>query len=264
MSGNRTPDLSTIFRKAIAVAAAGLRVMEPAKVISYNEENQTATVLSLFKEADSTTEDAKELPQLIECPVWHLRVGLAAIYLPIRPGDKVALLFADKSLDNWQDSEGENPIDPQDTRTHDLTDALVIPGMYGPNDPIPNVDPADIRIVLYDTDGNVRSQFYLGGNTGDIVSLPENLIMLGDSLEANTEFTSMGETLKTFLQGLTDKIDANNIAINATWVLLTSHIHPVTTAPGSTGVSPTLSTLTGMVNPDNPENDLLATKVKVK
>ncbi len=182
MSGNRTPDLSTIFRKAIAVAAAGLRVMEPAKVISYNEENQTATVLSLFKEADSTTEDAKELPQLIECPVWHLRVGLAAIYLPIRPGDKVALLFADKSLDNWQDSEGENPIDPQDTRTHDLTDALVIPGMYSPNDPIPNVDPADIRIVLYDTSGAIRSQFYLGGDTGDIVLLSENLLRLGAAL----------------------------------------------------------------------------------
>lgn len=182
MTTNRTPDLSTIFKKAMAMAAAGLRVMEPAKVISYNKDNQTATVLPLFKEPDNTTEDAKELPQLVECPVWHLRVGLAAIYLPIRPGDKVALLFADKSLDVWQDSNGENSLDPQDTRTHDLTDALVIPGMYSPNDPIPNVDPADIRIVLYDTDGNIRSQFYLGGDTGDIVSLSENLVMLGSAV----------------------------------------------------------------------------------
>ncbi len=178
----RKPDLSTVLKNAMSDFSKNLHVMMPAKIVEYDETKQLAKVQPLFQNT-STINNAEPLtlPQLFEVPVKHTRVGLAVIYLPIRPGDKVGLVFADRSLDNWQNSLGNDPLDPQDLRSHDLTDGWAIPGMYPPDDPILNVDPADIRIILFDIEGNVRSQFYLGGDTGDIVLLPENITMLGDA-----------------------------------------------------------------------------------
>lgn len=151
----------------------------PGIVTEYNIDENRATVKPLLKDTPVDGEP-EEMPEIPDVPVVWPRVGLAVIYMPMRPGDKVAIFFSTRPLDKWESGDGNDPVDPQDPRHHALSDAFIIPGLYPFGDPIPEPrDPADVRIILYDSSGAPRSQFYLGGDTGDIVMIPENHNKLG-------------------------------------------------------------------------------------
>jgi len=191
----RTPELSEILRNSLDSLSASIRVMMPAKVIEYDETTQLAKVQPLFQDT-FPGKTAQNLPELFDVPVVWMRVGLAVIYLPLKAGDQVALLFSDMSLDLWQESDGQTPLDPQDTRRHNLTDAVAVPGLYAPTNPIPTVDGDDVRIILFDSDGNVRSQIYLSGSSGDVVVIAEDKVRLG--AESASQQAILGNDFLTF------------------------------------------------------------------
>lgn len=243
---NRTPDLSTVIREALDIWSSAIRVMMPGKIISYDKDKQLADVQPMLQETLSNG-DLINLPEIKNVPVQWFRVGLAVIYMPLRPDDLVMLIFSDKSLDKWEgeDNDGLTAKDPQDVRSHDLSDAIAVPGLYPPGVPIPNVDPADMRLILFDSSGNVRSQFYLGGDTGDIVELPERYVMLGSKELGDTEFAVLGTALTTLLNTMW------KIQLDGHW-----HADPIA---GITG--PALYPGAGLTPMSATE---LATKVKLK
>ncbi len=257
----RTPTQDEVISGFVDGSIKKAWTLLPGKIEAYDHDTQKADVKPMLK--DSLPGDpAEDLPIIRNVPVQWMRIGLAVIYMPMRPGDLVSLLFSSRSLDKWESTNGQDPIDPQDTRHHALSDAIAIPGLYPFGDPIPNVDPADIRIILYDANGNIRSQFYLGGDTGDIVSIPENLIQLGEA-EAQ-EFAAMGESVKAFLESMISAINTNYGLAVTNNALLRAHVHPgVTAGPASTGPSPTLPPIADPSNLSNPTNAVLATKVKL-
>ena len=212
----RTPDFATVIRQALDRRDSILRVSIPGIITSFDKDTFLCNVQPLLKDVD-TEGRAVDLPIINNVRLWVYRVGLAVIYLPVRVGDKVGLIFSDRSLDLWEDSDGENTLDPQDTRKHNLTDAWAIPGLYPTGDVIPStVDPADIRIILYDIDGNIRSESYIGGDTGDIVTLPERDFRVGD--KDATEHGVLGDILKTELSSVTQSFIDNAATIVSTGV----------------------------------------------
>lgn len=182
MPDSTTPSLSTLLRRTMQEAVKGLYTFMPGKVIEYDHEKQEAVVQPILKinlPDDPVTGAPRtaQLPLIPNVPVRWPRVGggtgtiKAYIYMPLRPDSLVGLFFSMRSLDKWLSSNGQAVLDPSDTRVLDIADAFAVPGFYPTGDPIPNVDDDDIRIILdHPTSG--FTEFYLGGDTGDIVALP--------------------------------------------------------------------------------------------
>lgn len=115
-----------IIRLAISEALKKLRVHLPAKITKVIG-NQKVNVQPLLKTryVDNSVTDLPEIQNvMVQMPVGEDY----SIKLPISVGDKGSLIFCDRSLDTWAASDGE-PVDPQDTRIHDISDPVFIPGL---------------------------------------------------------------------------------------------------------------------------------------
>jgi len=135
---NRTPDFVTVLREAAAQAVEGIFVGMPGVITKYNPGTQTADVLPLLKRPyinDDGTRGADALPVLPNVRVLFPRGGGYFVSLPLGPGDGVGLIFMDRSIDDWEVSSGKVPVDPEELRQHDLSDAIAIPGLC----PLPGV-----------------------------------------------------------------------------------------------------------------------------
>ncbi len=238
---NRTSTLADVIQDAIKRILSVSHTMMPCKVTTYDPVKQKVSVQPLLKFTPDKTlnEDGilvdgipELLPIIQGVPVMFPRVSAGAggpqahMYFPIKPGTNVMCLFADKSLDKWKTTGGE--VDPQDVRFHALSDAVALPGLFSFNNPIPNLDPSDIRIQLLWPDRGIDSEIFIGGDTNDIVIRAGNIVRLGASDAAQSAM--LGDLFKAFFD---------------------LHVHP--TGVGPSGVPSVLMT-----------PDLLSTKVKIK
>lgn len=110
-----TPTIPSAIKKALAKAGGATFVMRPAEVVAYR---------------DPGTVDARPLgfDQVVEnVPVVFPGSGGVRVRFPITRGDSIMLLFADISIEEWLTTGRiETPTDP---RTHDVTDAVAVPGL---------------------------------------------------------------------------------------------------------------------------------------
>ncbi len=223
---NSTPSLSTLLRRTMREAIKGLYTFMPGKVVEYDHTKQEAVVQPTLKielPDDPATGQRRtaQLPLIPNVPVRWPRVGgeagtiKAYMYMPMCPGSLVGLFFSMRSIDKWLSSDGQTVIDPNDTRTMDIADAFAVPGFYPTEDPIPNVDDDDVRIILdHPTSG--FSEFYLGGDTGDVVALPARDFRIGN--KDATEHGVLGDTLKNELDTLAQSFIDNAATIVQTGV----------------------------------------------
>jgi hypothetical protein len=121
-----TPPLDQVIRQAIQAAVLSLRVHLPAS-ITVVRGNQKVDVQPLLKTRYIDGQVAN-LPVIQNVPVQMLVGQNYSIKVPIAVGDTGSLLFCDRSLDVWL-SGGGGLIDPQDSRAHDLSDPVFIPGL---------------------------------------------------------------------------------------------------------------------------------------
>lgn len=122
-----TLPLDEVIRQAMLGALLRVRVCLPCQVVAVGG-NQKVDLQPLLKTRyqDGTL---KDLPIIHSVPV-HMPMGADySIKLPVAVGDTGLAVFADRSLDNWTASDGTKTVDPQDTRQHDLSDAIFIPGL---------------------------------------------------------------------------------------------------------------------------------------
>ena len=125
--GEATPTLSETLSKMSQSAAYNTRVCCPATVLKYDKDKQLADVRADFKTRykDGTSETA---PTIYSVPVAFPRAGGAIIAMPLKEGNKVLLVFSDRSLEKWL-TVGDSH-DPEDTRAHHLSDAIAFAGCY--------------------------------------------------------------------------------------------------------------------------------------
>jgi hypothetical protein len=104
----------------------------PAVITEYDASLQKASVRPLIKQVmrDMST---KEYPVIGGVPVVMPRTAYAGIQLPVAIGDKVILIFMQKSIEKvtHSDLSGTNltePIDPKSTRLKDYNDCVALIG----------------------------------------------------------------------------------------------------------------------------------------
>lgn len=128
----RTPTLPEVIRFAIDARLRDVHVALPGRVESYDAEEQKADVKPMVRDLVPTRngEEVEEtLPIIPNVPVMFPRGGTYFITFPLAVGDFVLLVFNERSIDNWASGNGAEK-NPDDFRTHNLTDAVAIPGFY--------------------------------------------------------------------------------------------------------------------------------------
>lgn len=119
-----------------------VNTMLPGTVVSYDAGRNRAVVRPTLPKAlaDGLPLDA---PTVAEVPIlWPASAGGAVFTMPIRPGDGVMLVFAQRSLEGWL---GGNNGAPDDPRRFDLSDAVAIPGLRASG---PGADPDAVVLAL--------------------------------------------------------------------------------------------------------------------
>lgn len=105
---------------------------------------------------DGLSSTSEDLPAITQVPVvfpYSTTLGYS-MTLPIGVGDECLLVICDRSIDNWQDFGGTQAVAETVTpRSHDLTDAVCIPGIFSKQNKIDNwsSDTIDIRNASADT-----------------------------------------------------------------------------------------------------------------
>lgn len=138
--GNETPTMVDIIKEAIRQNHLELNTMIPAKVISYDSSTQTCEVQPSLKRTLIDPPKIISRPRLLDVPVVFPRAGASGSYFPLAAGDSVMLIFCQRSLDDWLEADGE--VQVRDTRLHNISDAVVVPGLFPSGGKITNAKDA--------------------------------------------------------------------------------------------------------------------------
>lgn len=124
------PKQTDIMGQLITAAIGGVNGPEFASVLSYNATTQRAVVQPVAKLVFmSETErgwDLEEQPPIPNVPVLWPASSAGALTMPLAAGDRVLLLIASRSLDEYKQT-GNNNITQQDLRRHSMQDAVAVP-----------------------------------------------------------------------------------------------------------------------------------------
>lgn len=203
-SPNNTPTMAKVLQDHIKGVLKDIHTCMPAEVQSYDTTTNSVDVQPNFKRT-YTDGDTVDLPIIRSVPVAFPRAGTAGITFPIKRGDSVLLIFSERSLDKWKNTGGT--ITPDDPRTHDLSDAIAIPGIYPQSNPLP-IDPDNLVVrnltakATFEPSGNVTieggiskiamdktGKIAIGNGTIELLDLIDQVI---DGIQALTVATAVG------------------------------------------------------------------------
>lgn len=136
-------DLVNAMKSAIESRVRNIHTALPGRVESYDASKQTADIVPMViptvpgaDEDDADTE--APLPKLMSVPIVFPRAGDFAITFPVRKGDTVLLIFAERDIGRWRATgERERPIV---STPHGISGAVAIPGLYPSGEALPGVD----------------------------------------------------------------------------------------------------------------------------
>lgn len=168
----------------------GVRTSIPAKIMKINSLNGGLVSVDVqvyinhtITGADGIQQTQKEIPILAGVPLVMPRSQTTgfSLTIPIAVGDDVLVVFSDRSIDNWQ-STGKisPPAEKVTTRTHDLTDAVAIIGIFNDMTPIPNYsfDAIEMRNKQGDVSVSVSNDGIVLDNKGIKISIEGGNISL--------------------------------------------------------------------------------------
>lgn len=141
---SQTPTLAKVITDGVDSRLYKVHTMLPGKVVAVDVTKGKCDVQPLLQRIDESGNPVT-LPVITNCPIAFYRAGLAAVYLPVHVNDNVEIRFCERSLDIWLTKGGT--IDPLDKRKHDLSDAVVYPGLYDFTQPPVGADPANLVVV---------------------------------------------------------------------------------------------------------------------
>lgn len=125
--------MSEALEEAIQLAIWGelsgkLHTAIPAKVSKYDSSGPSVEAQPVVKRIyyDGTE---LSLPVIVSVPVVFPRTNRFHLSFPIETGDMVLLIFAERSIAEFLQSNKEST--PQNSRKFSLTDAIAIPGLFG-------------------------------------------------------------------------------------------------------------------------------------
>lgn len=188
--------LLEIFRKNIM---RELRVCLPGVVESFDRSANRVTVTPAIT-LQTTNGEGLQLPSVADVPVCTVGGGGFVSSFPLQQGDTGWIIFADKDISLFKDSEVVSPANT--LRKHNLADAIFIPDIMG-KATIASGDGA----VWQTLDGSVKTVLKTSGVeiTGD-VSITGDLSVTGaitatGTIKSDTDVVAGSISLLTHVHG---------------------------------------------------------------
>jgi len=175
-----------IIRRAVRDGALALKVCIPASVTKINGD-QNVDVQPLFK-SRLITGEVKIIPPVQQVPVSMMMGNDFSVRLPVAVGDTGYLIIADRNMDAWLAGSG-GIVDPLDSRSHNLTDAIFVPGLV-PMGKQTKIGGTDLVI----TNGKLVAKFQKAGTFVVTNGANELLDLL---VQITNECQSLSQTLST-------------------------------------------------------------------
>lgn len=221
---SRSPSLEMVIREALRAYLGRVHVALPGRIVSYDAATQKADVQPMVLNVQRSVDgdDVREaLPLLTDVPVLFPRSATFFVSFPMNVGDRVLLIFNERSIDKYMTGLGEpapaTPVDitdPVDPRAHNLSDAVALPGFF------PFVDAL----------GTVHEHnMVMGKDGGAQIHFTGPLVMLG--AEAPVSFVALAQKVDNELTAIKADLDALKL-------LLTGHTHTSATPGNQTAPSP--------------------------
>lgn len=128
-----TIDFSSTIQNSIKSTLDNINTSIPGIIEKYDFEKKIAAVLPSIN-LITPTGKILAMPILNSVPVIFQGSADSVIHFPLKKGDKVLLIFSQKSLETWLAGDG-SVSDPGDPRQFALSDAYCIPGLFTPKSP---------------------------------------------------------------------------------------------------------------------------------
>lgn len=217
-------DLMLTRRTAMPASVTGVNVID-GKLLSINVQ---PAIFQVRTAKNGIEVELEELPIIENVPIvmpFSQTTGFS-LSVPIAVGDDVLIMCADRSIDNWQDTgKISKPAEPVVSRSHDLTDAIAIIGIFNNMTGIQNYKQDSIEIR------NKDGKIYVNVSDNEIKIENNGINFLINSSEAKIANGSSSI-----------KIESNKITIDSELVEITgSSFNLASTTNTTTGGGMTTS-----------------------
>lgn len=177
------------FMLAIQQAtSAGIRVALPGTILSFDADAVTCMVqpaIKGYEPDDNGNQASVSISVLVDVPVVFPRGGGCTLTFPVKAGDECLLIFADRCIDFWWQSGGEQePVSP---RMHHLADAFAIVGPQSQAHKISGIstsavelrsDDGATKLSLNPSSGAINGTAPGGFNLNGLKILPDGRLQL--------------------------------------------------------------------------------------
>lgn len=148
-----TLPLDEIIFEAIQTAQLEMHVCLPCFVTAVDASTGYVSVQPTLQTRYKIDDSATDMTIIQTVPVQVPSGQDWWIKAPVAIGDVGILLFAERSIDNWAVTNGQEFVDPQDSRMFDLSDAIFVPGLRTIKNPIPSIGTTDL--VVHNGDSEI-------------------------------------------------------------------------------------------------------------
>lgn len=132
MANIRPAELQETLERVREKSVANARTALPGVILSFDPDTVTCVVSLCSKSSkpvpyeDIGKTESMDFPLLVDLPVVFPRGGGVTLTFPLAEGDECLVVFSDRCIDFWWQNGGTQEL--VDWRSHDLSDAFVIPG----------------------------------------------------------------------------------------------------------------------------------------
>ena len=173
-------NLSELIKRTMIQTMRQLRVSMPCEVVRYNSKRQMVDVRIVQPEIDLAGNNIP-MPVITNIPVSFVRCGNSHITHPINKGDTGFIIFADRDISSWVETNNKSVVDS--ARTHSMQDSYFVPGIVGGGN---NANPNDVEIKYNNTTIHLRKN-------GDVdINTPSKVNVNASNVIINSETTNNG------------------------------------------------------------------------
>ena len=228
-------NLSELIKRTMIQTMRQLRVSMPCEVVRYNSKRQMVDVRIVQPEIDLAGNNIP-MPVITNIPVSFVRCGNSHITHPINKGDTGFIVFADRDISSWVETNNTSVVDS--ARTHSMQDSYFVPGIVGGGN---NANPNDVEIKYNNTTIHLRKNGDVDINTPSKVNVNASNVIINSETTNNGNvqingnltvsqmlttggFTSLGTSGGGTAQ-FTGGINASG-EVTANGIDLSTHVHP--------------------------------------
>ena len=158
-------NLPELIKRTIIQTMRQLRVSMPCEVVSYNSKRQMVDVRIVQPEIDLAG-NIIPMPVITNVPVNFKRCGNSHITHPINKGDTGFVVFADRDISSWVETNNRSVVDS--ARAHSMQDCYFDPGIIGGGT---DANPNDVEIKYNNTTIHLRKNGDVDINTSTKVNV---------------------------------------------------------------------------------------------